>query len=105
MIAGSHRRVFTDHLKVDVDENTFDTGISGIDEGAAVDVELEPREFSVHSGWVIHGARRNTSNRRRSGYVMGYMPATTVPDRARMGGWRLWLARGIPAPGVRYENR
>lgn len=105
VIAGSHRQGFTDHLAVDVDENTFDTGIPDIDESDTVDLELAPGEFSVHDGWVTHGARSNTSNRRRSGFVMGYMPATIVPDRTKTEGWRFWLARGNPHPAVRYEKR
>ena len=105
MIPGSYRMGFTDYVTVDVEENTFDTGIPGIDDTAAVDLELEPGQFSVHDGWVVHGARRNRSNRRRSGYVMGYMPATTVPDPTLSEGWRFWLARGTPDPAVRFENR
>ena len=87
-----------------VDENTFDTGIPDVDESAAVDLELAPGEFSIHDGWVTHGARRNRSNRRRSGYVMGYMPASTIVDRTKTKGWRFWLARGNPPPQNRYEN-
>jgi len=105
VVAGSRSRRFTDHLPVDTSSHTFDTGIDGVAEEDAVDLELAPGEFSIHDGWVIHGARPNRSDRPRSGFVMGYMPATTIPDPARAAGWRFWLARGEPAPGVSYEDR
>src|SRR4051812_34285748 len=51
------------------------------DEAQAVDVELEPGEMSLHDVYMIHGARPNTSTRRRTGVALRYMPATSLFDR------------------------
>lgn len=42
-----------------------------------VDIVLRSGEFSLHHHYVVHGSRPNTSDKRRCGYVMRYMPATT----------------------------
>ena len=38
--------------------------------------------MSLHDVYMIHGARPNTSTRRRTGVALRYMPATSLFDRA-----------------------
>ena len=40
---------------------TFHAEIADVDEGKAVDFELERGEFSLHDGRIMHGAKPNTS--------------------------------------------
>ena len=51
------------------------------DEAAAVDIELEPGQMSLHDVYMIHGAAANTSTQRRTGVALRYMPATSVFER------------------------
>jgi len=53
-----------------------------LDEAAAVDVELEPGQMSIHDVYLIHGSGANRSQRRRAGFASRYMPATSLYDRA-----------------------
>ena len=38
-------------------------------------------QLSMHDVYLIHGSNANKSRRRRAGYVMRYMPSTSVYDR------------------------
>jgi ectoine hydroxylase-related dioxygenase (phytanoyl-CoA dioxygenase family) len=51
------------------------------DEDSAVNIELEPGEFSFHDAMVVHGSAPNSSGLRRCGYAVRYMPATSHFDR------------------------
>jgi len=51
------------------------------DEAEAVDVELEAGQMSLHDVYMIHGAAANTSEQRRTGVALRYMPSTSVFDR------------------------
>ena len=51
------------------------------DEGSARDDTLRAGEFSLHDVFLIHGSRANRSKRRRAGFVIRYMPATSLFDR------------------------
>jgi len=51
------------------------------DEGAARDDCLRAGQFSLHDVFLIHGSRANRSKRRRAGFVVRYMPATSLFDR------------------------
>ncbi|MGD0189799.1 MAG: phytanoyl-CoA dioxygenase family protein [Rhizomicrobium sp.] len=44
-------------------------------EGAAIDVVLAPGEMSIHHPVIIHGSEHNTSDMRRVGFVIRYIPA------------------------------
>ena len=45
-------------------------------------LELQPGQMSLHDVYMIHGARPNTSARRRTGVALRYMPATSVFERS-----------------------
>ncbi len=51
------------------------------DEASAVDLELLPGEMSLHDVYMIHGAKANRSDRRRTGVALRYMPSTSVFER------------------------
>lgn len=82
------------------------------DENTAVDIELEPGQMSLHDVYMIHGAKTNTSNKRRTGVALRYMPATSHFDRSLkpMDGKTgvavnfaqrpLWLLRGVDRTGL-----
>jgi len=52
------------------------------DPAAARDVVLEPGQISLHDVYLIHGSAPNRSARRRAGYGLRLMPATSHFDRA-----------------------
>ena len=51
------------------------------DESKAVDLELAPGQMSMHDIYMIHGAKANTSNLRRTGVALRFMPGTSLFDR------------------------
>ena len=51
------------------------------DETSAVDIALQPGEMSLHDVYMIHGAKANRSQKRRTGVALRYMPATSVFER------------------------
>ena len=112
-IPGSHKRELVEHVEDTrpllvlnrvVDPNAFDAN-------AAKDVELNAGEFSMHDVFLIHGSNANKSARRRAGYVMRFMPTTSVYDRTIDPGQSssigvsefarrpIWLARGKDVSG------
>ena len=114
LIPGSHRgQVLHEHLHEDRDDLTLQQRMADgtFDEAAAVDIELEPGELSLHDVYMIHGARANTSARRRTGVALRYMPATSHFDRSlrpvdgksgvpvNFAQRPLWLVRGVDRSG------
>jgi ectoine hydroxylase-related dioxygenase (phytanoyl-CoA dioxygenase family) len=114
VIPGSHRdRALHDHLHEDRTDLTLNQRLAAgtFDEAKAVDIELQPGEMSLHDVYMIHGAKPNTSAKRRTGVAIRYMPATSVFDRSLkpMDGKTgvpvdfarrpLWLLRGVDRTG------
>ena len=84
VIPGSHRgKKLYDHLHEDRTDLTLQQRLAPgtFDEATAADVELRAGEMSLHDVYMIHGARANTSQRRRTGVALRYMPTTSVFDR------------------------
>jgi hypothetical protein len=114
VIPGSQReRVLHPHLHESRTDLTLNQRMADgtFDEAAAVDIELEPGQMSLHDVYMIHGAAANTSARRRTGVALRYMPSTSVFERdlrpadgktglsldfARRP---LWLVRGVDRSG------
>jgi ectoine hydroxylase-related dioxygenase (phytanoyl-CoA dioxygenase family) len=81
------------------------------DEAAAVDLELEPGQMSLHDVYMIHGAAANTSGQRRTGVALRYKPATSVFERdlrpvdgqsgvpVNFAQRPIWLLRGVDRSG------
>lgn len=65
--------------------------IRGLDEGRAVNVELQPGEFSLHSERTVHGSLANDSDRPRIGYAIFYIPPHV---RSTLGRRSALLVRG-----------
>jgi hypothetical protein len=55
---------------------------SEFDEAQARDDVLRAGEFSLHDVYLVHGSRPNRSARRRAGFVIRYMPATSLFARS-----------------------
>jgi hypothetical protein len=85
-IPGSHRerRVFG-HATQSSGELVLNQRIDDaeFDEAKARDVVLEAGQMSFHDIYLVHGSRPNRSGRRRAGYVLRYLPTTSVFDHAR----------------------
>lgn len=84
---------------------------SQFDASTARDDVLEAGQFSLHDVFLIHGSNANRSDRRRAGFVVRYMPAASVFERApgdehvqsgvtfSMSRRPIWLLRGRDASG------
>ncbi|MDE2606908.1 MAG: phytanoyl-CoA dioxygenase family protein [Burkholderiales bacterium] len=84
VIPGSHAaRALHAHLHEDRTDLTLNQRMAAgsFDEAQAVDVELDAGEMSLHDVYMVHGARPNTSTRRRTGVALRYMPSTSLFDR------------------------
>jgi non-haem Fe2+, alpha-ketoglutarate-dependent halogenase len=75
-IPGSHRSGIVHHGDTFEQSNMLSRGQQvsvEIDESAAVDVELQPGEMSLHHGHLFHASHPNTSTDRRIGLVIRYV--------------------------------
>jgi hypothetical protein len=100
-----------EHLHEERTDLTLNQRMAEVDESAAVDIELEPGQMSLHDVYMIHGARANTSGRRRTGAALRYMPSTSVFERSlrpadgktgvpvNFARRPLWLVRGVDRSG------
>ena len=77
VIAGSHKLLDRRYENVDTKKNLFGREIvaEDLDLSKAVDLELEVGECHFHDAFTAHGSNPNTSQKRRCGYTMRYMPA------------------------------
>ena len=112
VIPRSHaERRLHEHLHEDRTDLTLNQRMADVDEDAAVDIELEPGQMSLHDVYMIHGARANTSGKRRTGAALRYMPSTSVFERdlrpvdgksgvpVNFARRPLWLVRGVDRSG------
>lgn len=84
---------------------------SQFDESAGRDDTLKAGQFSLHDVYLIHGSNANRSPKRRAGFVIRYMPATSVFERTTgdehiqsgvtfsMSKRPIWLVRGSDVSG------
>jgi hypothetical protein len=83
VIPGSHLRGLIEHGVSHEEALALNQGISdGIDESAAHDVILDAGQVSLHHVNIIHGSKPNHSGKRRAGWAIRYMPATSLFDRS-----------------------
>jgi ectoine hydroxylase-related dioxygenase (phytanoyl-CoA dioxygenase family) len=114
VIPRSHReKVSHPHLHEDRQDVALQQRLAAhsFDADAAVDLELQPGQMSMHDVYLIHGADANRSARRRTGVALRYMPGSSVfernldPVRGRSGvpvafaTRPLWLLRGRDRTG------
>lgn len=114
VIPGSHRMGEFSHEVSDRDDLVLNNVLNDprIDLSQAYDVVLEAGQFSLHHVEIVHGSQPNRSARRRAGYAIRYMPATSLYDRnLKMGGASnrvpveferrpIWLLRGVDRCGA-----
>ena len=115
VIPGSHReRRLHPHLHEDRTDLTLNQRMvdNSFDEAQAVDIELQPGQMSLHDVYMIHGAKPNVSDQRRTGVALRYMPSTSHFDRGLrpvhgqsgvpvdFARRPLWLLRGIDRCGL-----
>jgi hydroxyethylthiazole kinase-like uncharacterized protein yjeF len=85
VIPGSHTdKILHPHLHEDKVELVLNQAVNEdcFDPNDAVDLELQPGQMSLHDVYMIHGAKANTSNIRRTGVAIRYMPTTSHFDRS-----------------------
>ena len=114
VIPRSHReKRLHDHLHEDRENLTLNQRMAPgtFDEAAAVDLELQPGQMSLHDVYMIHGATANTSGQRRTGVALRYMPASSVFERGLnpvdgksgvavdFARRPLWLLKGVDRSG------
>lgn len=97
VIPGSHRLEFQQHAKDTSVENVLSSGIAGVDESSAVDIVLKAGDVSVHHPNLIHGSEANTSDQRRCGLTIRYIPTST---RITKPIGAPFLLRGEAVPGI-----
>ena len=84
IIPGSHtNKILHPHLHEDKAELVLNQAVDTdcFNPSDAVDLELQPGQMSLHDVYMIHGAKANTSNIRRTGVAIRYMPTTSHFDR------------------------
>jgi chlorinating enzyme len=77
VIPGSHLKDQLPHQDTFAENNLLTRGqevMVEVDEADAVDVELQPGEFSLHHVRLVHGSDPNTADYRRIGYAIRYIP-------------------------------
>jgi len=104
VIPGTHNNGFSEYQDVDQKYNTFERAIPNVDESKAVYFELARGECSLHDSRIIHGAKANTSPRRRCGYTMRYFSTEAKVLPERNANHKVWLARGKNIAGSKFEN-
>ena len=84
---------------------------SQFDESCGRDDILKAGQFSLHDVYLIHGSNANRSTKRRAGFVVRYMPATSIFERTTgdehvqsgvtfsMSKRPIWLLRGKDRSG------
>ena len=107
VIPRSHDNGFSDYEEIDGTQNVFARQIKPeqVDENAAVDLVLKQGECHCHHAKMIHGSNPNTSDKRRCGYTMRYMPADVAYDPGPQAGHHaIYLARGEDRAGNSYAD-
>ena len=102
VIAGSHHRHDLPYEAVEGDTYLFGSEVAEqeIDDSRIVDLELAVGECHFHDAFTIHGSNLNTSQKRRCGYTMRYMPADVrCNDHDSGRNHHIYLLRGEDQTG------
>ncbi len=84
VLRGSHKeRRLRAHDTNDAPDLTLNQELrpEEFDESAAVPIELEAGQVSLHDVYLVHGSEANRSARPRRGMTLRYMPTASVFDR------------------------
>ncbi len=97
----------SEHESVDPEKNVLSWEVKKqqIDGCKPVTIELEPNHVSLHDSRLQHGSPANTSNIRRCGYTIRYMPKTVKVDPAAASTRNIYLARGGTSPEISMPIR
>jgi len=84
VIPGTHTSGLMPHTTDNKEGMALNQGLdmNTLDESKAVDIVLEPGQISLHHAMIAHGSNANMSSKRRCGYAIRYMPATSLFDRS-----------------------
>lgn len=107
VVPSTHFNGYSDYDPVDRTQNVFPTEIkpSQRNDALAKPCILQPNQASLHDGKLIHGSPANTSNIRRCGYTMRYMPTAVKFNAEQMGAYhKIYLARGHDLAGNEYGD-
>ena len=77
VIPGSHLKDQLPHKDTFAENNLLTRGQEvavQVDANSAVDIELQPGEFSLHHVRIVHGSEPNPADYRRIGYAIRYLP-------------------------------
>src|SRR5258707_8719244 len=94
VLPGSHAGPDLKHVETYAKDNMLAKGQSlvGIDENLAVEMPLEPGQFSIHHERTAHSSLPNRSDDRRIGFAFFYVPTYA---KSTTGKRRATLFRGI----------
>ncbi|GAB4568090.1 MAG: hypothetical protein Tsb0020_21180 [Haliangiales bacterium] len=67
----------TPKIRDDIPNMLYSEVALELDEEEAVDIVLNPGDVSVHNPLIVHGSKPNTSDKRRCGLDMAFIPTTT----------------------------
>jgi hypothetical protein len=114
VMPGTHRGGYSNYEPVgDGKTHVFGTQIASdqFDEAEAVDLEIAAGECHMHNAKLMHASNANTSDKRRCGYTMRYMPSHVKLSHDPRWSHAIYLARGRDLagndygdPGVVYEE-
>ena len=112
VIPGSHKKKIDYHHKTDkrgdlvLNQSVNDPRLQSLDSEF---IELEAGQLSLHDVFLVHGSLPNRSGRRRAGFVVRYMPTSSVlcrdmniPFAGYPVNWStkpLWLVSGKDVSG------
>ncbi len=87
---------FSDYEGVDTTQSVFDSEIVKADrrDELAVPCELQPNYCSLHDARTQHGSPANTSNKRRCGWTLRFIPATSRLNPEYADRQLIYMARG-----------
>ena len=105
VIPGSHHGPYHEIELIDDSNSTLNKRIDArkIDESKAKSIELKAGQVSLHDIGIVHGSAVNSSNRRRAGLALRYMPATSWVYREMPDASADWCT--LPIEMVRGQNR
>jgi ectoine hydroxylase-related dioxygenase (phytanoyl-CoA dioxygenase family) len=108
VIPATHDNGFSDYDPVDPQQHVFSSEIkpSQRKDALAVPIELQPNQASLHDGKLQHSSPVNTSDMRRCGYTMRYMPTSVkfvAPEISKYP-HQIYLARGKDRAGNTYAD-
>jgi phytanoyl-CoA hydroxylase len=101
VIPGSHRGDLHElRPRADLDNVLGSESATDVDESLAVDLTMAAGDVEVHHPGIMHGSAANTSDKRRCGLTIRYIPTTTRITAAERPYPSALLLRGRPGVNV-----